>query len=765
MSAPDDTAPRPSKLAAALAWAERGFRVFPLQENGKLPAFSDSWLDLATRDPATITGWYRDTLTPIERCYNFGCATGQGLIVIDLDVDEEKGINGPREWAKLGGKIGDTLVVKTPRGGFHLYYLTPRRIALSVGKRGGLAVGVDVRCHNGYVVAPGSSIDGVAYTIEHDGPPARLPAHIDERLAEAPPDRPVVDEQAPAAGLDHEASVEAVRRLLASAPGAIGDGTGGNNDTYKLGVRCLELGVSAQRCLELMLEDWNERCEPPWPPGELREVIENGMRYRQNQAASRSPAALFGDAQIFPPTRPVVHEPDDSAAAEGLEAALVDQFAARHAGELRYVEAEGAWRAWDGQRWQSGASWIALQRAFAIAREAARAEDNPSRRNAVGSERTRGAVERLARHDPRMRAEVDHFDAHDWLLNTPDGVVNLRTGEMRPPDPALLMSKCTSVAPAEGGAPLWDRFLDDATCGDRGLKRYLQKIAGMALTGDVSQQEVYFLLGEGGAGKGTFLHAVEHILGKDDYARNTPAKTWLLGKHDNSHPTDLASLAGSRLATAQEVRKDQVWNAALMKQMSGGDLVTARFLFRNFFTFLPRCTLIFASNYPPRFTEMDSGLRRRIRIVPFDRPAGSGEDRDLPKKLEPEHGAVLRWMIEGCIAWQREGMEPPAAVKQRTDEYFAAEDLFAQWLEDCCVLDLGAVAPFNDLFQSWTQWRDRRREDKETATAFGITLRQRGFRKRKHPGTGARGRAGLRLRASSDTAATFEDTNVLPFRQ
>lgn len=295
-----DNAPagRRSKLDAALAWAERGFRVFPLQENGKLPAFATDWRALATMDRERIVEWWRDPLTGIERGYNIGVATGAGAIVIDLDV--KAGADGPASWQEIGGTLG-TLTVDTPSGGKHLYFSNDLPVSNSASR---LAPGVDVRGDGGYVVAPGSMIDGREYRLTRDTPPSRLPDAIAAKLAAPVEHRserlPAVDE------LDRPDAIAAARGYLRSAEPAI-QGSGGDHRTYQVACEVRDRGVSAPMALDLMLEDWNERCEPPWDPSELRTKIDNAFQYAQRAEGEKHPAASFQGVQIIELPRPILH--------------------------------------------------------------------------------------------------------------------------------------------------------------------------------------------------------------------------------------------------------------------------------------------------------------------------------------------------------------------------------------------------------------------------------------------------------------------------
>lgn len=289
-----------SKRDAALAWAARGFRVFPIIANSKHPAI-ERFYDEATTDPAKIRQWWSD-LYGNERDYNIGVST-TGFVVVDLDTKDGK--NGVAAYEGMGGDFG-TLIVRTPSGGFHCYYRAGD-FANTQGDRGGLAPGVDTRSRHGYVLAPGSSIDGVPYEIARDAAPAALPAAVDARLRHIENER--VARRRAALDVD-AASAEAfaLQYLRDRAPVAI-EGTGGDETTYRVACAARDYGVDEETCFELMAEHWNERCEPPWSLGELRSKVENAYRYGQNQGAVRHPAHLFSAVKIEPVPEPKAPEP------------------------------------------------------------------------------------------------------------------------------------------------------------------------------------------------------------------------------------------------------------------------------------------------------------------------------------------------------------------------------------------------------------------------------------------------------------------------
>jgi putative DNA primase/helicase len=263
--------------------------------------------------------------------------------------------------------------------------------------------------------------------------------------------------------------------------------------------------------------------------------------------------------------------------------ALALEFTARHAEVLRYVAKWGAWLYWDGTRWKNEDTLKAFDMARAVARHFANACNKPDHRPKIASASKVAAIEKLARADRRHAATVDQWDADLWLLNTPGGVVDLRSGKILPHHPERYMIKITAVTPG-GECPLWRKFLDEITGRDRELQSFLQRIAGYALTGSIREHALFFFYGTGGNGKGVFLNALTAIL--RDYAAIAPMDAFLVAQGEH-HPTDLAGLRGARLVTAQETERGRRWAESKIKALTGGDPVTARFMRQNFFTYLP----------------------------------------------------------------------------------------------------------------------------------------------------------------------------------
>ncbi|MGQ4274959.1 phage/plasmid primase, P4 family [Terrihabitans sp. B22-R8] len=419
-------------------------------------------------------------------------------------------------------------------------------------------------------------------------------------------------------------------------------------------------------------------------------------------------------------------------------------FAREHAGELLYCHSTGSWFVWSGQRWEKERRGIAFHQARELARELA--IKAPDKVRFVASKTAFAAgVERFARTDPVFAVTAECWDTDPFLIATPGGTVDLKTGRLRRPDPSDRITRLLAVAPAAGPTcPRWLQFLQESTGGDQELIRFLQQWAGYSLTGNTREHALLFIHGPGGNGKSVFLNVLTGILA--DYATTASMDTFTAA-HGDRHPTELAMLRGARLVTASETEEGKAWAEARIKQLTGGDPITARFMRQDFFTFTPTFKLMIVGNHKPALHSVDDAARRRFNIVPFtlkpQRP-----DPELETKLQAEHPGILRWMIDGCLDWQANGLSRPASVQHATDEYFDAQDVFGQWIDELCDAEPGNEHKWelsSLLFSSWADFAARAGERSGGAKEFAERMQRQGFQRRKKA-QGARAFSGVRLK-------------------
>ena len=351
-------------------------------------------------------------------------------------------------------------------------------------------------------------------------------------------------------------------------------------------------------------------------------------------------------------------------------------------------------------------------------------------------------VVKLARSAPCHATVSDNWDRDPWLLNTPGGVVDLKTGELREHDRDDLMIKMTTATP-EGDCPRWLQFLDDVTAGDQALVDYLQRVVGYCLTGVTSEHALFFLHGGGANGKSVFVHVLMSILG--NYAANAPVETFMESRTEK-HPTDLASLQGARYVSSVETEQGKRWNESKLKTLTGGDKISARFMRQDFFEYTPQFKLVIAGNHKPMIRNVDEAMTRRLHLIPFlVKVPDEKKDKDLACKLLKERNGILAWAVEGCLLWQEQGINPPASVRKASREYFEGEDVLGQWLEERCEIDRSKREEVSKLYADWQEWGDKNGEFVGSVKRFSQLMQARKFPACRFSG-GVRGLAGLSLK-------------------
>jgi putative DNA primase/helicase len=327
--------------------------------------------------------------------------------------------------------------------------------------------------------------------------------------------------------------------------------------------------------------------------------------------------------------------------------------------------------------------------------------------------------------------------------------IELTTGIDRAPRREDYCTKSTAVSPTSSGTPcppMWAAFLNCVTKNNDALIGFLQRYLGYCLTGDVHEHVLVFLYGTGNNGKSVFISTVSGIMG--DYAITAPMEMFLYRKFD-AHPTEIARLKGVRLVVAQETQQGRGWDESKIKNLTGGDTLTARYMRGDFFDFRPTHKLLISGNYKPSLRNVDEAIRRRLLLVPFTVQIPPKErDPKLADKLKTEWPAILRWMVDGCLEWQRHGLNVPNIVRDATAEYLADQDTFGQWADEWIERELNAFTLTRDLFFSWKQWCGERNAPFGTQTAFVESLKNRGHeQERKEFG---RGFKNIVLKASNE---------------
>lgn len=414
-----------------------------------------------------------------------------------------------------------------------------------------------------------------------------------------------------------------------------------------------------------------------------------------------------------------------------------EHFARLYGDQVRYDHRRKRWLVWADHWWR--VDDVAMVRRFA--KEAARhryqqalgiANLEERKREAgfaIGSE-NRNRLEAMlaaARSEPPIADAGDSWDLDPWLLGVANGVVDLRSGGLRPGVPADRITRHVPIAYDPDARCLrWERFLDEVLRGDEDFFDYVWRAIGYSLTGDVREQCLFLCWGTGSNGKSVFLALLRALAG--DYATDTPFST--LELHDRSSiPNDVAALVGRRVVTAAETGEGRRINEARLKALTGGDAVTARFLHGEFFTFQPVAKFWLAVNHKPRVADDSYGFWRRVRLIPFLRRfTPLDADDALADKLLAELPGILAWAVRGAMIWREHGLGAPEAVKSATDTYRAESDPLGPFLDACCLLgdELSVVA--SQLYHAYSGWARREgMSDKEmlSSTAFGTRMKAR----------------------------------------
>lgn len=415
------------------------------------------------------------------------------------------------------------------------------------------------------------------------------------------------------------------------------------------------------------------------------------------------------------------------------EDALALRFTETHTHDLRFTAELGKYHRLirtdeGGAFWERDTVLRTFDEIRQLAREESMLTDSAAKQSRLCSAATISAVEHLVRSDQRTAMTIDKWDSHGMLLNTTAGVVDLETGKLVPVDPLKFFTKMTACAPSFETPTLWQSCLNTWTAGDEAKQEYLKRSAGYWLTADTSEHQFWHLSGPGRNGKSVFLNTISGIMGSTatGYSQIAPPEVFTIPKSGEKHPTALARLVGCRLALATETESNSKWAETQLKALTGGDRIAARYMRQDFFEFVPKFKLVISGNHRPTLSTVDEAIRSRINIIPFD-VVIPREERDvqLSVKLRQEWPQILGWMIQGCLEWQRDGLNPPESVRLATDEYLESQDVMGQWIGECCVMGPNMRGKTAEFYKSWISWCDLNNQYKTSQRAFLGALKER----------------------------------------
>jgi putative DNA primase/helicase len=469
------------------------------------------------------------------------------------------------------------------------------------------------------------------------------------------------------------------------------------------------------------------------------------------EAVTPAPVAAAGEMQAA--VTAVSGDPASAAGAADLsnqstcsDVGLARRLARQIRGRLAYVRERRAWLGFDGRRWSDRADHMAAEEAKRLHNDLWRelAELKDAERKAAlpfvqstGTKKTIDAMVALASTEAGINVSQSDFDTHPWLLNVENGVLDLRSGELLPHDPALHITQLAPVTyDPDAKSELWRRFISDVTRGDDEIANFLQQAFGLALTGDVSDEVLICHNGGGCNGKSTALEAVAAMLG--DYAAVAPPGLFTARNFD-AHPTEIAALYGKRFVTAIEQEANRALRESLVKSLTGGDTIRTRRMREDFWEMKPTWKIHIAYNRAPRLTGTDDGIRRRLRVVPWAASFKDRPDPTIKQRLtgDSERSGILEWCLEGLrrrLALGR--LESPPAVLVATDEYIDDEDLIGRFIADRCIEGPRHEAEIRSTLAAFRAWMaedgaPRHVIDGYTANALGRELARRGFGKRR----------------------------------
>lgn len=754
-----------SALDAAVAYAKLGIEVFPSDPDKKKSYKSLEFSDAKWGKTKSLEQVRKDFKKWPNAQVGLATGEGSGIWIVDIDVDEEKNLDGEKAFEALclnHPPLPKTVVVQTPRGGRHFWFSFPEggEIYNSVSK---IAPGIDIRGEGGIVIAPPSKRrDGRAYSYLEGCSPT------DVRIADAP------------FWLVELARSASKRKLPKENPS-----TREYSGSGPLVQRSIE------RRVEMQIADIFQRIE--CAPDGARSDILNREGYRLGRMSNNvDPIALLTRLQKAVKewdNQTKTQETATRAFRDGkkepiqldlsLDDLLIsDEDLAQYAvvgplGQgIKHVF-EWGWYEWAGHTWKSiqvevietkvathltqttvDIDLVAEQEAQRVQVNAQSGSNTGARsvpkvyakataiRDKLGSAQRDKAVTRKL--EGKLGVKAEWFNADPTLLGTPIGVVDLNSGEVRPGKPEDLISHSTAVGPALEGqrSGVWETFLASTFPDASEMIEFLQRLAGYALTGLTRDEKFFFFYGTGRNGKGVFLETLLFVLG--DYVSKASADVFLSHGREASTQNDIAMIDGKRLVWGDEVQVGYRWDVATIKNLTGGDTITAKKLYKDKYTFKPQCTVIIAGNTKPGVLGVDVAIRERMVLVPFERTFSKGEaDAKLKEVLREREGEkVLRWAIEGARKYLVDGLKIPARVQLLSEEYLDDVDLFLRFVENCCVREEKVFTPSKVLYNVYKLWAEDQGLKLIGQRTLTSSLEERGFKKSKRGPT--RGILGLR---------------------
>ncbi|MEK3995487.1 phage/plasmid primase, P4 family [Psychrobacillus sp. FSL K6-2365] len=402
---------------------------------------------------------------------------------------------------------------------------------------------------------------------------------------------------------------------------------------------------------------------------------------------------------------------------------------------IRHV-GDAGWYVWDGKRWKEDRKREIEKITAKVLRKLFKSENEHEQKWAKQCEKRAIRMNSIKDMIPLVPAEREEFDNHPFLFNVSNGVIDLKSGDLLQHDRNYMITKISNVEYDKNAkCPEWEKFLESifkTPSGetDHEVIDFMQRVIGHSMTGDISEQLMFFLFGSGRNGKSTFINTIQKLLG--DYGRQTNSETFIKKNNDGGINNDIARLVGSRFVSAIESEEGQQLSESLVKQITGGERISARFLRQEFFEFTPEFKVFFTTNHKPIIKGIDEGIWRRIKLIPFSVTIPKHEiDKKLPEKLTFEAAGILNWMIEGCLKWQKLGLNNPSTILAATDGYRGEMDIIEPFIFDTCLVNPLAKVEAKTLFSVYEKWCVENGEFALKNRTFYRLLETRGFKKER----------------------------------
>ncbi len=677
----------------------------------------------------------------------FCFSPGDGLTGLDLDhvIDPDTGELKP-EAAEILERFRGTYAEVSPSGtGLRLFcYGKPRRS----GKNTGKVKWLEVYAHpsSRYLTVTGNAWNGNASEVTNQQDALDW---LHERFMDSTESKPVDSKPGPASALNLDDAA-----LLAKARAAR---NGSDFDRLWSGDTSGHSGDDSAADLALcnLLAFWTDgdadRIDRLFRQSGLMRPKWNHLHGERTYGAATIAKAIDGMREGYsgrkpsePGARPTVERSNDELNPyRGTDEANAALFLSLHGADVRYCPPWDKWLIWSGSHWRIDDSIKVRQLAADLPRQIYRDASettDPSKRRSVADLARKlesGSRQSALLEMAKCRVVVHNSDLDQgrFLLNASNGTIDLKTGKVRNHSRSDLLTHDAAIQyDPNADCPTWKRFLADVFGGDTDLIEFVRRAVGYSLTGDVREQVLLICHGSGSNGKSVFLNILKKLLGR---LALQAAPDLLMADRNRRHPTEQADLYGRRAVVCQETEENRRLNEVLVKQLTGGDSVRARRMHEDFWEFEPTWKIWLSTNHRPEIRGTDHAIWRRVRLIPFNttfHDPGKGDpvkDSRMEEKLTAELPGILAWAVQGCLAWQRDGLTIPDAVRAATDEYREQQDTLAAWLGECCIVKRTADAKAADLYASYSEWCEANGERPEPQRRFGMRLTERGFQRQR----------------------------------